>query len=490
MNRMLTWGVAVVVIAASLCMQPAKVSAEEPYEGYIWNTAGRAVHSINGYVYDGSIEGYQLESGAFNTPEDIYIAPDDSIYVVDTGNNRVVQLDTNHQVVNIYGDHEGEGKLNGPKGVFVKEDGTVYVADTKNQRVVLFNKDGQFIKALNAPESPLLGQNFSYSPSKLIVDKRDYMYVVSEGTTLGFMQIDPNGDFKGFYGANDVGFSLKRFITRWIATEEQQAKLESTLPLAFTNLTQDSDGFIYTTTQGTDINQIKRLSPVGVDTLNHEEKMYGDLANFGVYLDVSSFIDVTVDEQGIITALNLQTSKMYQYDKLGNLLFVFGGIGEQNGLFVTPSSLDQNSDGLMYVIDKGRNRIDLFRKTPFATLVHEASSLYVNGQYEEAKNLWEQVITLNGNYDIAYKAIGKALYKSEQYKEAMTYFKLANARSDYSEAFREYRVEFTREHFGWIFGGILFLFVCFRIGIPVTRKWIKRKKENEAKAVEGEENVS
>ncbi len=103
--------------------------------------------------------------------------------------------------------------------------------------------------------------------------------------------------------------------------------------------------------------------------------------------------------------------------------------------------------------------------------------MYVDGKYEEAKAIWEEVIDLNSNYDIAYHAIGKALHNSEQYEEAMAYFKLANARDDYSAAFRDYRVEFVRENFSWFFGGVIILFVFLRFCVPFVIKRFKRKKK-------------
>ncbi|MGM0884669.1 MAG: hypothetical protein ACQEXQ_26980 [Bacillota bacterium] len=444
---------------------PAQTFAATPYEGYTINNLGEDVHSINGYIYESSIDGYNLPSGPFNAPEDVFLADDGTIYVVDTGNSRVVQLNANHEVVNIIGDEEGDGKLNEPKGVFVKQDGTIYVADTKNQRIAIYDKDGKFIKQFGKPENPLLGATFSYSPSKLLVDKRNYMFVVSDGNTQGLIQIDPNGQFKGFYGANHVGFSWSRLFVKLVATDEQKAKLSVVKPLEFSNAVQDAEGFIYTTTLGTETNQLKRLSPVGVDTLNIGERRYGGRFDAGPF-EVPSFLDLAVDKDGVITALDLQSSKVYQYDKLGNFLFVFGGLGEQNGLFVTPSSLAQSSDGTVYVVDKGRNRIDLFRTTPFADLVHDASRLFVDGRYKEAEGMWNEVLHLNGNFELAYLAIGKSLYKAESYKEAMHYFELARSRTDYSNAFKEYRKEYIREHFAWICLAIITIIILLRYIIP------------------------
>ncbi|CAM4108821.1 NHL repeat-containing protein [Paenibacillus alkaliterrae] len=453
---------------------PAQTFASSPYEGYTRNKLGADVHSINGYMYENSIDGYNLSSGPFNAPEDIFLADDGTIYIVDTGNSRVVQLNANREVLNIIGDEEGDGKLNEPKGVFVKPDGTIFVADTKNQRIAIYDKEGKFTKQFGKPDNPLLGATFSYSPSKLLVDKRNYMFVVSDGNTQGLIQIDPNGQFKGFYGANHVGFSWSRLFIKLIATDEQKAKLSVVRPLEFSNAVQDDEGFIYTSTLGTETNQLKRLSPVGVDTLNNGDRRYGGRFDAGPF-EVPSFLDIAVDKDGVITALDLQSSKVYQYDKLGNFLFVFGGLGDQNGLFVTPSSLAQSQDGTVFVVDKGRNRIDLFRTTPFADIVHDASSLFVEGRYKEAEGMWNEVLHLNANFDLAYLAIGKSLYKAENYKGAMDYFELASSREDYSNAFKEYRKEYIREHFAWICLAVITLIVILRYLMPFLWRRVSAK---------------
>lgn len=461
--------IALMLLVAAI---PVPVLAATPYEGYTINKNGYDVHSINGYVHKGYIDGYDLESGPFNAPEDIFISDDGSIYVVDTGNSRIVHFTPDMKLVKIIGDAEGDGKLSEPKGAFVTADGTIYVADTKNQRVAIFDSNGKFMKSFGKPDNPLLGATFSYSPAKLLVDKRNYMFVASDGNTQGLIQIDPNGQFKGFFGANHIGFSWARLVNKFVLTDEQKARQKVVKPLEFSNAVQDDEGFIYTTTLGTEFNQLKRLSPVGVDTLNIVEKRYGGRFDVGPY-SVPSFLDIAVDKDGVITALDLQSSKVYQYDKLGNLLFVFGGVGSQNGLFVTVASLDQSADGTVYVVDKGRHRIDLFRTTPFADLVHEASRLYVDGRYSEAEGLWNEVLALNGNYDLAYLAIGKSLYKAEKYKEAMTYFKLANSRHDYSVSFKEYRKEFIRDNFTVISLLLIVLIVALRYAIPFLGKKIK-----------------
>lgn len=113
------------------------LAGEAPYEGYTWNQSSNEVRSINGYLYDSSIDPTGTDTGSFKNPESLFISDDDSLYVVDTGNSRIVHMDKDGRLLNLIGDAEGSGKLQEPKGVFVKEDGTVYVADTKT-RVLLF----------------------------------------------------------------------------------------------------------------------------------------------------------------------------------------------------------------------------------------------------------------------------------------------------------------------------------------------------------------
>ncbi len=473
---------AAAVLLAFLAAFPAQAMAGSPYQGYVYDSLQETPLSINGYLYEDSIDGYDLPTGPLKSPEDIFAAEDDTLYIVDGGNNRVIHLDAEKNVLGVIGDSEGKGQLNSPKGLFVTSEGRVFVADTENRRIAVFNASGEFEKEYPAPQSPLLGKDFIYSPSKIIVDKRGYMFVVSDGAHQGLMQIRPDGTFAGFFGANHVGFSLSRLIIKLIATQEQREQLANVRPPEFSNLYQDKEGFIYTTTLGIRFNQVKRLSAVGVDTLNLEgqENRYGDLymprKNWEPLYE--SFVDLTVDKNGLITALDQTTGKAFQYDKLGNLLFIFGGLGEQDGLFKTPASIDHTSDGTIYIVDRTRNRVDRFRTTPFADKVHEASALYVDGRYDEASKPWHEVLEMNGNYDLANRAIGKALYKAERYKEAMGYFEVARDREGYSQAFLEYRKQFMREYFTEIAAAVVFFLIALRFGLRLYRKkWRKPAKQ-------------
>jgi predicted membrane-bound mannosyltransferase len=92
--------------------------------------------------------------GQFIKPRNLAVAPDGSLYVVDTENHRIQHLAADGSVLQVWGSrasiHEGDsvpgGTFNEPWGIAVDTDGFVYVADTWNYRIQKFTPDGVFIK--------------------------------------------------------------------------------------------------------------------------------------------------------------------------------------------------------------------------------------------------------------------------------------------------------------------------------------------------------
>ena len=72
--------------------------------------------------------------GALTNPQDIFIDAQDNIYVADTGNNRIVVLDSQGRYLRSY---TAGNSLRSPSGVYVAEFGSLFVADTGNERIVL-----------------------------------------------------------------------------------------------------------------------------------------------------------------------------------------------------------------------------------------------------------------------------------------------------------------------------------------------------------------
>ena len=167
--------------------------------------------------------------------------------------------------------------------------------------------------------------------------------------------------------------------------------------------------------------------------------------------------------------LDFAHGRVFQYDKLANLMFIVGGTGEQLGTFRNATSVE-SYDNHLYVLDSRKNSITVFTRTTFGEIVTEATNLYNDGYYEESYEPWCEVLKYDGNYRRAYIGIGNALFQREEYKEAMKYYKISISRARYSKAFEGYRNEFLEKYFSLL----LVLVVLLIVLIVVYRKAKKR----------------
>ncbi|MDQ6420013.1 YIP1 family protein [Paenibacillus sp. LHD-117] len=453
---------------------PVHAGPKENYN-YTYNFWGDAVPSPSPYVLETNINGGDLGIGAFGAPQDLFVSSDNGIYVADTGNNRIVVLDETLQVEQVLSEFDNHGKpdaLKGPEGVFVDDKGLIYVADTQNRRLIVLEADGSFVREIGAPESSLLREGFQYTPTKVAVDRAERIFVVSRGSYEGIIEFDSEGSFNGFIGTNRVRFDPLDLLWKRMSTKAQRDQMELFVPLEFNNLDVDRDGFIYTTTsEENSFQPIKKLNPSGADILRSEGYFppMGDIntRKVGSTPGSSIFIDIASDEGGMYNALDSKRGRIFTYDKDGNLLYMFGGLGSQHDNFRTPSAIDMLGDRVV-ILDKDRARISLFEPTRYGSMIREAVISLYNGKSEEASAAWSQVLQLNANFEVGYIGIGKSLLKKGENREAMTYFKLGNERALYSEAFKRYRKELVLERFGYIVTSIAaavgFIFLAIKLG--------------------------
>ena len=54
----------------------------------------------------------------------------------------------------------------------------------------------------------------------------------------------------------------------------------------------------------------------------------------------TQFVDVTVDDDGFISALDLSRGRVFQYDEEMTLLYSFGNTGKQLGTFSYPVAIE------------------------------------------------------------------------------------------------------------------------------------------------------
>lgn len=411
----LTGLVLIAITACALLVRPA--AADAPYRTWARGPGGFFVITQDAYTP------YAETPLDLNGPEDMFITPSGDMYIADTGNGRILRLRDFEEVASY-----GKDTLQGPTGIFVDARGTMYVADAKKNTIVIMDRDGKVLKEFGRPTEPLFGKRREFLPRKIAVDARENLYVVSEGSVDGLAMLNTNGNFIGYFGANEASMSLKMILQRAFLTPEQLAQFVKNEAASPTNLDIDSQGLIYTVTAGTSGSQaIRKFNVAGKNILPRARGTF-------------NFRDLDVSDNGLLTVVTAD-GLIGEYDTNGNMLFRFGAPdkGEQRlGTLMSPTAIARQGE-FLYVLDKDKNAVVAFQTTEFARRVHEGVRLYMDGFYEEAKPIFEQVLNHNGTLIMSYQAVADAYYKMGDYNNARAAYRLAEDRNGYSQAFWEQR---------------------------------------------------
>ena len=145
-------------------------------------------------------------------------------------------------------------------------------------------------------------------------------------------------------------------------SQEQKDKMARYVPIQYSNFDLDSEGFIYTCTQTTktSVDELKKLNSQGINILPTAKRNTGTEGDYGDlekgWLNAkrvdTQFVDLCVDEDGFIYALDYTRGRIFQYDQESRLLQVFGSVGAQAGTFKTPAAID-SLDGKLLVVVSG-----------------------------------------------------------------------------------------------------------------------------------------
>lgn len=448
---------AILLIAYSILSMSINALADTPYKTFTLDGYGRIVETQTAYTPLATIT--KVGDYSFKKASDMKVTEDGEIYIADTGGKRILVSDINGNLLRIY----GEEVLVEPVGIFVTHNKYLYVADKKGQKVVVFNPKGDVVKEYTKPDHPLYGVKMEFKPQKLVVDSKGIMYIISEGNTNGIIQLSPaeGGTFLGYYGTNPTSVTFLDIFRRIILTDEQLAKLRSNLPKTPTNLTIDKKGLIYTVTQGgeRESSSLRKLNVAGNNLI--EPDLVDSLPSA---VAVGNYENIfVVSEQGYI----------YEYNKDGSLLFVFGGKDAGRlriGLFQKAVAIDVDENDNVYVLDQEKNEIQIFKPTEFTDLVHEALYLYQSGKYDKSKEPLLKVIEMNSLFDYANRAIGQAYFQEGNFEMAMKYFRLGKDKEGYSDAFWEVRNKWLQENLAFILIILLAIILLWKI-----MKYIQKK---------------
>ncbi|MBN1535141.1 MAG: TIGR03663 family protein [Anaerolineales bacterium] len=297
----------------------------DPYEGkQVTLTADKVIGSFG------------VESGQFQRPRDIAIAPDGSLFVADTENNRIQHLDAQGNVLHVWGSFAdvsvGEapgGTFNQPWGIAVSSDGMVYVADTWNHRIQMFTSEGEFITMWGT-----LGQSDSlysfWGPRDVAVSEDGNVYVTDTGNKrivvydrdgLPITQFGESGLLPGQFD-EPVGIAIGSAGQIYVADTWNQ-RIQEFLP--------DESG-VYSSINQWDLS-----------------------AWYGQSLDNKPYI--TVDSSDNVFAVDPESYRVLVFTGQGEFIQYWGDYGTGDDSFGLPASIVIDENGDAWVTDAGNSRI-------------------------------------------------------------------------------------------------------------------------------------
>lgn len=471
-----------VLLASDSAGVTSKAEQSVPYVTYNYDYYEDIKYTPAAYVPDGVITGEQIGCGNFAGPQDINTDENGDVYIADTNNNRIVVADRDFRLVRVIEEFENDGKMDrfsAPNGVYVSAKGNLYIADTGNLRVVELDGNGGLVQIIQNPKSDVLDDDYTFRPTKVAVDYADRIYVIAQNQFEGIMAFNETGDFLGFTGTINVQITPWEIFWKRFSTKEQRARQQLYIPTEFTGMEIDKDGFVYATNvDGEGEQSVRRLNPSGEDVIQKkEEGLSGDLSwrLSGTYSGPSRIVDVAVRDSGIYSILDSNRGRIFTYDHEGNLLYIFGGMGSQEGTFIGPTAID-TIDGEILVLDATRNVINRFTATRYGSLINQAVGLRYDGDETQAVECWKEVLKLDSNFELAYSGIGKSYLAAGQNREAMDCFKIGNNRQYYSIAYKRYRNEILKENLEFVLTAAILLFAASIIWRRVNRKFLRKKR--------------
>ena len=121
-----------------------------------------------------------------------------------------------------------------------------------------------------------------------------------------------------------------------------------------------------------------------------------------------------------------------------------------------------------------KSQITVFSPTPYYEEIIRAHALQNSHEYEAAIDVWQEILKLNNNFDLAYIGIGKALYSQQKYKESMDMLAAAYETEQYAKAFGEVRSDIIGRFLPLVIIGIIALVVLLLKFLGYAKKLNKK----------------
>lgn len=272
-----------------------------------------------------------IATGGLSAPRGIAVGPDESLYVADTGNSRILRYDQQGELISTLGSRTPDGQTSPapgtftePWGIAVDTGGNVYVADTWNHRIQKFDANGKFLQAWGSAGQASEGPGRLWGPRGIAISPDGKVYVTDTGNKR-VVVFDAEGQFLTEFGSTGEG------------------ALDEPVGIAV-----GADGEVYI-----------------ADTWNLRVAVFSPGGQFQSSWPVQGWLSdsldnkpyLAVDGEGRIYVTDPEGYQVIAFTKTGEPLLAFGQYGAEEDAFGLPTGIAVGRDGTVWVSDTGNNRL-------------------------------------------------------------------------------------------------------------------------------------
>lgn len=475
-------------VISLLILGIATNAAALPYPSYQYDNKDKAV-AVTPACEPLRVE-TTFDGHALSEPQDLHIARDGSLYIADTKNNRVLALDSDmhlKQVIDTFG--EGD-RFCAPEGITTDSAGLLYVADTGNKRIVVLDAQYRLKSVLGEIHSDFLPSDFDYKPSKVAVDDAGRIFVVVRNLNMGILELSPQGEFVTTLGAPPVTYTFPDLVKRLLSTKEQRAKMLSFVPAQYNNVAVDQEGFVFVTTSADQdlepkqITPVRRLNAKGNDVLVRLGTPVGDLQIASKVADsgsstatktgTSAIVDICPMDYQMYAILDQKRGRVFTYNKDGEAVFLFGGVGALQGTADAPTALGFYQQQF-YLLDSTKASVTVYGLTEYGKLLIDAQKYKQEGNFSAEKDAWQSVYAMNENNQMVVSQLAKIAYKQRDMSTAMRYARQAGDVETYSKALQFYRRDFINDYATWLVIGVAAFLLLIVLAHRLCKRYLPKR---------------
>ncbi|CAH1215405.1 Virginiamycin B lyase [Paenibacillus plantiphilus] len=285
-------------------------------------------------------------SGRFERVNDVAVASNGDVYVVDIAYDTIMKYDASGSFVSSWGGYDslgGKGKFNGVRGIAVDTVGNVYTVEVNGNRVQKFDGNGAFIKQWGR-NGTADGQ--FREPTDIAVDSIGNIYVTEGGSSNRVQKFTSDGVFVAKWGGSGTG----------------NGQFMSPQAIAI-----DSNNHVYVGESSG--SRVQKFTSGGVYVAQWGSAGDGD----GQFNAISG---LTVDGAGNVYVADKVTlfdrntmrnvyskNRIQKFSSDGDFLLQWGGDGAADDKFTQLNGLAIDSNGSIYAADGSLGRVQLFDGT-------------------------------------------------------------------------------------------------------------------------------